>query len=1145
VRFSVPFDFSAFRFYRMQRNWPSREVPFSNPYLWGPLDILRGNSILDVNGDGLGDIVLFPSYGTAGPHVRPIILMNDGRGGWQRREIAIPNFLPEVVNGLAAFSWKGSRYLVMADSGWEINGDPNLFEGSKIWLVRYDQATGTFVDETGLIPGNRKNYNHVSWWGDLDGNGRFDLLVPVMGNGNNKVAGHGIRWIEFGDTVVDRSSELPALVAYLPYIGNQPRPNLGPGGVGVGDLNGDGYNELLALSYKTEGPGTLPNIRIYYGGLQGFTTPPLVIPPSDAIARNIFGSPLGAFQSLVLDIAGDGDKALDLLVFWEEAGLTYIQALIQENGNFVDRTNAVLGSLSVRNVNLPDSNNRFITPVASAEVVDVNGDGRPDVYLRIHTSSPIDAVPQQSMFWVNDGAGHFVAGQIARPVDLPYAQQIVDGTSWETWYRGYMMYGDVTGDGVADLVSMIRGEENTIEANGNFYARYYDFITLPGIAQPGLVLTGSGRGEALLGGAGNDFLNGQAGNDRLRGAAGKDTLDGGAGSDTADFSDRTGGLTVVLAGATRVNARIDGRNEDTLVSIENVDGTAGADAITGDGLANRLAGGAGDDRLRGEGGDDVLQGGAGRDILDGGAGSDTADYGDKTQAVSVTLAGAANARVKVDGIVEDTIRNIENVIGGAGNDVLSGDNLGNRLSGGAGDDVLKGGGGKDTLDGGAGKDSADYGDKTQAISIILAGAADAAVKVNGVVEDTIRKIENVTGGKGDDSLTGDALANLLKGGAGHDILKGGGGKDTLDGGAGKDSADYGDKTQAVSVRLAGAADAAVKVNGIVEDTIRKIENVTGGKGDDSLTGDTLANLLAGGAGDDILKGGAGKDTLDGGAGKDTADYGDKTQAVSVVLDGAANAKVRVDGIVEDTIRNIENVIGGAGNDVLTGDALANVLKGGAGHDVLKGGGGKDTLDGGAGKDTADYGEKTQSVSVILAGAADARVKVDGLVEDTIRNVENVIGGSGNDVLAGDGVANRLDGGGGDDRLSGGQGRDVMIGGAGIDTFVFKAGDSAASLYDAIADFVTGVDRIDLPTVGSKGLPAARFGATSVASNDFTRIFNAAAAAMAEGDKSVVFVAGSKNGWLFWNRDADSPVPDEAVRLDGLDTTSAFQRTDLM
>ena len=265
------------------------------------------------------------------------------------------------------------------------------------------------------------------------------------------------------------------------------------------------------------------------------------------------------------------------------------------------------------------------------------------------------------------------------------------------------------------------------------------------------------------------------------------------------------------------------------------------------------------------------------------------------------------------------------------------------------------------LDGGAGiADWADYIDKAAQVSVTLNGATDATVTVGGVAEDTIRNIENVQGGSGDDVLFGDGQANELRGLGGNDILRGGGGNDVLDGGAGAaDLADYADKAAQVSVTLNGATNAVVTVGGVAEDTIRNIENVQGGSGDDVLFGDGLANELRGLGGLDILRGGGGNDVLDGGAGiGDWADYIDKGAAVSVTLNGATDATVMVGGVAEDTIRNIENVQGGSGDDGLFGDGQANELRGLGGIDILRGGGGNDVLDGGAGiGDWADYIDK--------------------------------------------------------------------------------------------------------------------------------------------------------------------------------------------
>jgi Ca2+-binding RTX toxin-like protein len=101
----------------------------------------------------------------------------------------------------------------------------------------------------------------------------------------------------------------------------------------------------------------------------------------------------------------------------------------------------------------------------------------------------------------------------------------------------------------------------------------------------------------------------------------------------------------------------------------------------------------------------------------------------------------------------------------------------------------------------------------------------------------------------------------------------------------------------------------------------------------------IDDTLNGGDGNDALTGGLGNDVLNGGNGIDTAVYIDAPSSVTVNL--AAGTATGGDG--NDTLNSIENVIGSAHNDTLTGDAIANVLNGGAGGDSLMGGTGNDTF----------------------------------------------------------------------------------------------------------------------------------------------------------------------------------------------------------
>jgi Ca2+-binding RTX toxin-like protein len=57
------------------------------------------------------------------------------------------------------------------------------------------------------------------------------------------------------------------------------------------------------------------------------------------------------------------------------------------------------------------------------------------------------------------------------------------------------------------------------------------------------------------------------------------------------------------------------------------------------------------------------------------------------------------------------------------------------------------------------------------------------------IEDTFTAIENLTGGAGNDTITGNGSVNVLVGGAGNDTISAGGGNDVINGGRGNDTMD--------------------------------------------------------------------------------------------------------------------------------------------------------------------------------------------------------------------------------------------------------------------------------------------------------------------------------------------------------------------
>lgn len=204
----------------------------------------------------------------------------------------------------------------------------------------------------------------------------------------------------------------------------------------------------------------------------------------------------------------------------------------------------------------------------------------------------------------------------------------------------------------------------------------------------------------------------------------------------------------------------------------NVIAQGGDDTVTGTG---------GNDSICGEGGVDVLDGRAGSDLLIGGAGIDRVTYANRAEPISVTLDSVAN-----DGAAgEGDLVSVESVIGGTGNDTLSGNGQANGLIGGKGDDVLGGGGGSDSLLGQDGDDSIGGGDDADYLD---GGKGDDFISGGSGGDELLGFDDNdkLNGDDGNDTLDGGDGRDKLKGGDGRDILLGGGGKDKLVGGDGND-----------------------------------------------------------------------------------------------------------------------------------------------------------------------------------------------------------------------------------------------------------------------------------------------------------------------------------------------------------------------
>jgi Ca2+-binding RTX toxin-like protein len=593
---------------------------------------------------------------------------------------------------------------------------------------------------------------------------------------------------------------------------------------------------------------------------------------------------------------------------------------------------------------------------------------------------------------------------------------------------------------------------------GDFFAPESSPISIP------MELNGGDGNDSLISGAANDTLRGDDGDDDLSAGGGNDMIIAGKGADFvsggegADVMSGGDGVDLVsyLYAQTPVTADLDGQfgddgqagEGDSLLSdIENLIGGLSNDSLTGNDGVNSLSGGPGNDTVTALGGNDTIFGNTGNDRL----------------------------------------------LGGAGNDSMHGDDD---------EDVLDPGIGNDTLFGDGGTDTADYSARASALhlSIDNLGNDGAGSEAGNIHSD----IEIVVGGSGNDTISGSALPDTLVGGPGNDILNAGDGDDVLDGGlgsdvmngdAGNDFADYSSRFLSVTVSLDD-----VKNDGslLEADNVLSIEAILGGHGNDFLSGNDGPNTidggsgndsisgglgndsLVGGSGDDTLRGGGGDDLMSGGIGADTADYSDHSSNVIVTIDAVANDGApqgpSVNSVPEhdNVLLDTENVIGGSGDDSLVGSSTPNMLDGRDGNDTLNGLGGNDTLLGGNGNDTAVVGIISKDLDVIDLGAGEDGISLTGtnksdhitvrryvasngphvvitmknnlVLDDPYKNGETVtvFGGDGNDHITMDSSALTWKafffGGSGNDRLIGSPNRDLLDGGPGHDRLLGRGGN---------------------------------------------------------------------------------------------------------
>jgi Ca2+-binding RTX toxin-like protein len=488
-------------------------------------------------------------------------------------------------------------------------------------------GAGAALYTAGGASANAWTGSSVAQGGDLDGDGRPDLLVGAPGAGNNGRSGSGSAYVLL-DAASGGVHDLAALDATWRIDGAAAGDAAGTAVDGGGDLNADGRADLAVGSPYADRLGRIDSgtVQVLYGGSFAGVVD-LASSTAPGFRADGGGSGDGAGVSVAFAPDTNADGWPDLLV-----GAWRTDHLGRGDGGSMyylwgfGPSNLAYPAAATTTVGQP------IAPLAPEAIMrtGVVGFSISPALPPGLTLDPRTGVISGSPTDIQEQAGTYTLTMVdfAHSISVPLSLRVTPLPGACANRRdGGGSADKILGTGGGDRVAAGAGDDTVQGMAGD------DCLSGDGDAD---TLDGGDGNDQLHGGIAHDTIDGGNGDDQIFGDSGQDNLTGGAG---ADVMHGGSGFDDIAAGDG--NDRVYGENDSDVIS-----GGAGDDRLDGGNMADELVGGPGRDLLLGGRGNDIIIDSSGSNRVDAGPGNDMIDV--RNGARDIVRCGRGTDHVRAD-----------------------------------------------------------------------------------------------------------------------------------------------------------------------------------------------------------------------------------------------------------------------------------------------------------------------------------------------------------------------------------------------------------------------------------------------------------------------------------------------------------------